>query len=203
MRTFRSREIDTIKTLYKQLVLPHVEYCSVLIHPHKITDIHLLESVQRSMTAKITAYKDYNYYQRLKVLKMYSLQRRRERYTVIYVWKIVEGLCPNLPKNPIITLDHVRKGRLCKIPPVNTKSPLRIQTIKENTLAIRGPRLFNSIPKYLREKSGVKVESFKRALDKYLATLSDEPPVPGYYTRDNSITNRHNRTEQSFDLDGF
>ena len=204
MRTFRSREIDTIKTLYKQLVLPHVEYCSVLIHPHKITDIQSLESVQRSMTAKITAYKDYNYYQRLKLLKLYSLQRRRERYTVIYVWKIIEGLCPNLPKNPIQTYKHIRMGRLCKIPPVNKKSPLRVQTIKEHTLAIRGPHIFNSIPKDLRDKTGVNVESFKKALDKYLGTLSDQPPVSGYYTRDNSITNRQlHRTERSLDLDGL
>ena len=189
LRTFKSREKDTIMTLYKSLVMPHLEYCSVLIHPYKITDIQLMEGVQRSMTAKITAYKDYNYHERLKLLKMYSLQRRRDRYTAIYVWKIIEDLCPNLPMNPIETYDHIRKGRLCKVPPVNTKTPLRIQTIKENTLAVRGPRIFNSLPKNVREKSDIKVETFKIALDKYLATLRDEPPIPGYYTIDNRITN--------------
>ena len=31
----------------------------------------------------------------VEVLKLYSLQIRRERYGIIYVWKIVEGLVPN------------------------------------------------------------------------------------------------------------
>ena len=153
LRTFRCRDRDAIMTLYKSLVLPHLEYCSVLVSPHQITEIQLLESVQRSMTARITAYKDYNYYERLKILKLYSIQRRRERYTVIYVWKIIEGLCPNLPKHPIETYDHIRKGRMCKIPPINTKCPIRIRTIKENTLPVRGLRLYNSLPKELREKN--------------------------------------------------
>lgn len=190
LRTFKSRDTNTIMTLYKSLVLPHVEYCSVLVSPHQITEIQLLESVQRSMTAKIVAYKDYNYYERLQILKLYSLQRRRERYTVIYTWKIIEGLCPNLPKNPIETYEHIRKGRLCKIPPINTRCPQRIRTIKDNTLPVRGPRLYNSLPKDLRDKSGVRVESFKLALDKYLSTVEDEPPTTGYYTRENSIIHR-------------
>ena len=30
------------------------------------------------------------------ILKLYSLQRRREIYGIIYVWKIIEGMVPNL-----------------------------------------------------------------------------------------------------------
>ena len=30
------------------------------------------------------------------MLKLYSLQRRRDRYTIIYVWKILESIVPNL-----------------------------------------------------------------------------------------------------------
>ena len=37
-----------------------------------------------------------SYSKRLDVLKLYSLQRRRERYDIIYMWKIIEGLVPNL-----------------------------------------------------------------------------------------------------------
>ena len=53
LHTFKSRTEETIMTLYKTLVMPHVDYCSVLVSPYKITEISLLESVQRSMTAKI------------------------------------------------------------------------------------------------------------------------------------------------------
>jgi hypothetical protein len=45
-----------------------------------------------------------DYWTRLKTLKLYSLERRRERYTVLYMWKIIRGLVPNpgitTPWNP-------------------------------------------------------------------------------------------------------
>ena len=40
--------------------------------------------------------KGLSYPERLTVLKMYSLQRRRERYIIIYVWKSLARLVPNL-----------------------------------------------------------------------------------------------------------
>ena len=46
----------------------------------------------------------------LEVLKLYSLQRRRERYGIIYVWKIINGLVPNL-SDPIICSFSDRRGR--------------------------------------------------------------------------------------------
>ena len=125
--------------------------------------------------------KNENYYERLQKLKLFSLQRRRERYSIIYVWKIIENICPNLQNNPINTFIHDRKGRLCKIPTLNTKSSRKIQTIKENTLPIRGPKLFNTIPKELRNITEVNTLTFKRKLDTYLYTLRDEPPIDGYY----------------------
>ena len=41
--------------------------------------------------------------------------------------------------------------------------------------------MFNSLPKHLRNISGVSVDSFKRRLDKFLATVPDQPTVDGYY----------------------
>ena len=39
---------------------------------------------------------DLPYTKRLKMLNLNSLHRRRERYCIIYLWKILEGLVPNL-----------------------------------------------------------------------------------------------------------
>ena len=36
------------------------------------------------------------YHERLKSLGLYSLQRRRERYCIIYIWNIIEGLASDL-----------------------------------------------------------------------------------------------------------
>ena len=47
-----------------------------------------------------------DYSERLVFLKLHSLQRRRERYCIIYVWKIIEGLVPNF-SNPIVCLSQI------------------------------------------------------------------------------------------------
>ena len=43
---------------------------------------------------------------------MYSLQRRRERYRIIYTWKILENLVPNI-NGCFKYKDHPRLGRMC------------------------------------------------------------------------------------------
>ena len=54
--------------------------------------IALLEGVQRSFTSKIARMEGKDYMDRLANLKMYSQERRRERYQVIFIWKICQGL---------------------------------------------------------------------------------------------------------------
>ena len=59
----------------------------MLTSPIKKKDIEEIEAVQRTFSSKIAGMKHLNYWKRLKELNLYSLQRRRERYTIIYVWK--------------------------------------------------------------------------------------------------------------------
>lgn len=37
-----------------------------------------------------------NYWDGFKHLELHSLQRRREQYQIIYVWKIIEDYVPNI-----------------------------------------------------------------------------------------------------------
>ena len=122
------------------------------------------------------------YWDQLKYLRLNSLERRRERYVAIYTWKILEGLVPNLPEcaSAISGKWHERRGRECIVPSVRASAPQRIQTIRRALLAIRGPRLFNSLSKHLRNLRGISVNQFKAQLDRYLATIPDEPLIPGY-----------------------
>ena len=82
-------------TLWKALVLPHFDYCSQLWSPSSILHIQELESIQRSFLKKIKGLSSMNYWKQLKSINMYSLQRRREQYRIIYVWSILEGIVPN------------------------------------------------------------------------------------------------------------
>ena len=88
-------------------------YYGVRNCPFKAKDIKLLESVQRAFTKHIQGMHTYSYADRLSMLKLYSLQRRRDRYTIIYVWKILESIVPNL-NIPITCYSSIRRGRLCE-----------------------------------------------------------------------------------------
>ena len=58
------------------------------------------------------------YSERLVSLKLHSLQRRHERYCIIYDWKIIEGMVSNFSK-PIVCSYSERRGRSCIISHVN------------------------------------------------------------------------------------
>ena len=73
-------------------------------HPTK-KDICEVERIQRSFTKYISGMQNLSYHQRLNALRLYSLQRRRDRYIVIYMWKILENLVPNLIPKVQIYLD--------------------------------------------------------------------------------------------------
>ena len=105
-------------TLFKSLVLPRLDYGSQLWSPHFVKHIDKLEKIQRSFNKHITGMQSLEYSEWLVYLKLYSLQRRRERYCIIYVWKIIEGLVPNFSK-PIVCSYSERRGRSCIISHVN------------------------------------------------------------------------------------
>ena len=88
LRVFQSRKRSLMLTLSKSLVIPLLEYCCKLWNPWKAKDIQAIEAIQRTFTYKIIEVQDLNYWERLHELKLYSLQRRRERYRIIYIWKI-------------------------------------------------------------------------------------------------------------------
>ena len=103
LRTFKTRKKDAMLTLWKTLILSDHDYCSQLWSPTTTGDIQALELTQRNFIRKISGMYKLSYWQQLKSLRLYSLERRRERYLIIYVWKILEGLVPNISDSHGIT----------------------------------------------------------------------------------------------------
>ena len=97
-----------------------------------------------------------------------------ERYRIIYIWKIIEGYAPNCGVE--LTEENQRLGRKCKIPMLRTNGRAAIQTLREQSFQINGPRLFNSIPKSIGSIT-VHQEDFKEALDMYLSDIPDQPRI--------------------------
>ena len=89
--TFYTRDCIIMLTLFKSIVLSRLDYGSQLWSPFLIKHKTQLEKTQRSFTKHITGMNDMPYHERLKSLGLCSLQRRREMYCIIYIWKILEG----------------------------------------------------------------------------------------------------------------
>ena len=181
LRTFTGREELPMITLYRSLLLPLLEYCCQLWHPWKRSEAKSLEGVQRTFTSKISSVSAYGYWDRLRKLHLFSLERRRERYIIIYTWKIINKHVPNVSSTGITTRNHPRLGIMCVPPKVNTRAG-RVTTIRHHSLAIVGPKLYNSLPKHLRNMTNVTSEVFKNHLDKFLKHVPDEPNMDHYRT---------------------
>ena len=183
LRTFSTRNPIPMLILYKAIVLPHLEYGCQVWSPVSLGNIRKLEYVQRSFTSRLDGLQDLNYWNRLSRLSLYSLERRRERYLVIYVWKVLRGLAPMIMSrqgDEIKLRESARRGQYCSIPAVNNRAPAAVRSSIERSLPVQGARLFNSLPKHLREFRG-SLAAFKNGLDQHLKNVPDRPYLPHYY----------------------
>ena len=98
----------------------------------------------------------------------------------MYVWKIIQGSVPNLLGKDGMELAEYsqRRGRYCKIPSLNNRSSAHVRTLKECSFSVNGPKIFNMMPRNVRDFDG-SLHSFKKKLDKYLEVVADEPGVAG------------------------
>ena len=70
-------------------VRPLLEYCSSVWSPHCVKHISAIESVQRSFTKKLSGMENLSYPERLLALKLESLELRRLKADLIYLYKIL------------------------------------------------------------------------------------------------------------------
>ena len=183
--------------LYKSTVRCKTEYCSVLWNPSKIEDIQNIESIQRAFTKRITSCKDQDYWQRLQSLKLMSLQRRRERFIIIHMHKILYHLAPN---DVCIQFNaSERRGITAIIPPINKHSSRKHQSLYDSSFAVMGPKLWNTLPRHVNTKESA--ASFKTALTNHILQCPDYPPTKGYPNMgDNSLLNRRGGPEFSHQM---
>ena len=151
LRSFKSRSSHVMLFLWKVIVIPRIDYCSQLWSPAKAYLINQLEELQKQFIRRINGFKDMNYNDALKKLQLYSLQRRRERYQIIYLWCILEEIYPNIQTDQnscLIKLQsniHSRRGRTL----VTKMLPnFRFGNLRYNSLPFVGARLFNVLPSH-------------------------------------------------------
>jgi hypothetical protein len=136
-------------------------------------------------------------WERLAQLSMYSQERRRERYQIIFIWKLSQGLVKgyNLPFQ-----QNKRSCLLATVPPMAANSPAAVRKAREASLPVNGARLFNLIPRDLQDMTGVTVDTFKAGLVGWMSTLPEQPtrPVRQRAAITNSLIHQVVANHQSF-----
>ena len=99
--TFKTPEI--MIPLYKALVRSVAEYANTIWCPFKRKDINCIEDIQRHFTRRVCGMRGLDYGQRLKKLKLPSLEFRRLRGDLIECYKILHNIYDPLTTNSLLT----------------------------------------------------------------------------------------------------
>ena len=187
---FRDRSEIVMLTIWKSLIRCKLEYCCPLWHPHKLEDIRAIEDVQRFFTRHIAGMQNADNWMTLKKLKLQSLQRRRERYIIIHVWKLLHNLVPN--DLNVEFYYRERQGWRARVPKFFGRARQSSKTLYDASFAVNGPKLWNTLPKEVNSVG--KLDFFKVHLGNFLEAIPDNPPTTGYTTANaNSILNLFNQ----------
>ena len=116
-------------------------------------------------SSKVTGLDGLCYWDKLQSLRMYSQERRRERYMVIFIWKLSQGLVNGYQVQFSSTLG--RRGRTAQPHTVVQSSPAMVRRAREASLGVKGARIFNLLPPDLKN-----LEVFLLALLKWHLTVS-------------------------------
>ena len=199
LSVFKSRSKNDMMMFYKTYVRSVLEYCCPLWNPsgpNAITSIKLLEGVQRSFTSKIPSLYNQNYWQRLQSLSLMSLQRRRERYIIIYMWKILTSKAPNdIGISFYMDQRSSIKAIIPGIPPQRSNT-----SCFDKSFFVLGPKLWNILPSKCT-LSLHSLDNFKQQLGIFIQQFPDLPPCSGYFSpNSNSLLDWVSTSSSSYQL---
>ena len=184
---FQNRGVDFMRFIWKVYLTPVLDYCSQLYAPSYGPLLMKLENLLKSFSKKVEGISHLNYWERIKILKLFSVGRRNERYRILYTYKVINGLTP---KCGLSTEYNDRTGLLVK---TKYLGPY-YKNLRTNSFHYIAPRLFNLLPRYLRDNKKSTYQDWKLKLDELLDLVPDNPhtmeTIPGRcdYNRNNSPT---------------
>lgn len=111
VRTITNKRSDIMIPLYKSLVRPILEYGNAVWSPFLKKHVDLIEGVQRRFTKRVVGTDNLSYHERLRLLKLPSLEYRRLRGDLIEVYKIVHNNYDPVSTKSLLTLTNSDRTR--------------------------------------------------------------------------------------------
>ena len=161
IRTISYKSKEVMIPLFKSLIRPILEYGNPVWCPYLRKNIDLVESVQRHYTKCIVGFKNFSYVDRMKSLKIPSLEFRRLRGDLIEAYKICNNIYDPLTTSNLFVFNsynRTRSNNCLKLTKCSTKRS-QFQHFFTNRII----NLWNDLPEHVaRAKS---TNCFKNSID--------------------------------------
>ena len=168
IRSFTNSNISLYSNLYKTYIRPIIEYNTVIWNPHQLTDIRRIESFQRRFTRLVCQKTNTNfasYQDRLRLMKLDTLESRRVRFDLIFMYKIYNKIIDidfneHFKRNLAMQSYNLRGHNLKLEQDKYSGSTIRNMFFSERIIPI-----WNALPKTIAESPDI--YKFKLKLDKF------------------------------------
>jgi hypothetical protein len=164
LRMFKTRKIELYKKAFYALVLPILEYASVVWNPIYAKDIAKIETVQRRFTKRVDrkcGSSSESYELRLQRWKIKTLETRRLEIDLSWVYRIIYGYV-DMDRDSFFRINQTNEEIKIYPLPLSSRSKNNTQC---NTLAYRTYQIWNGLPLDIRNAPST--ASFKYKLKKY------------------------------------
>ena len=174
LKAVDSRHPKLMKTMFVSYIRPILEYCSPVWSPKLKQDIVILEKVQRRFTKKVLGLYDCTYSERLNILGLESLEYRRLKIDLIFMYKLIHGYF-DVDVQAFITFSEIkftRNSSALKL--VQPKSRL---DIRHNFITVRIIPLWNKIASNLDGVTSLKSFTNLLETDQMVTLISAHLPT--------------------------
>ena len=168
-KTVASRKPEVLVPLYKAYVRPHLEYCVQAWNPILVKDKKTLEAVQRRFTRLFGDIRSRPYFDRLKALNLFSMERRRLRGDLIVTFKIIKGFSETGKQLFSLNTNLALRGHELKL-----LKPRAMTRLRANFISHRVINSWNKLPP--KVVLATTVVAFKKLLDECWEALFPDLP---------------------------
>ena len=159
-RTFVFLDEKTFCLIFKAVIRPLLEYCNSIWHPHLSRHVKEIESVQRRATKLIPSLKHLSYSERLRKLKLPSLQFRQLRGDMIETYKIISHKYDINPSTFFSLSASTTRGHSFKLTKLRSNSSIRLHFFTNRVI-----NSWNSLTEEI--VTSPTTNTFKNRLDKF------------------------------------